>query len=575
MNFADIFNYYMDKLKINSKELSELSKISSASISRYKNSERIPNSDQLDKIIEAFSQIAKNKNMTEITEEKIKKDFKKVLDTEINLELFRTKLSTLIDCLEINITKLSKYINYDASYLTKIKNGNRNPKNVKALSYNICKYICDNYNDINSKNKIISILNCDIHDIVNNDNYFKILSNYLCDSKSKTNNESVSNFLLKLDSFDLNEYIKAIKFDKLKVITIPKTKDKEKFYYGLDGFKKAQLDALRTIIFSKKSEDITFYSNMSMIEASKDISFTKKFMISLAFILKKGLKLNIIHNLDRPFEELMLGLEGWIPLYMTGQINPYYFKELPSKTFRNLECSNNVVSLSGSYSGNISNARFYLSTKGRDIENQKNKIENMMQGAMPLMKIYNQNNKNEFNLFLKKNQMGNFDKVNMLTNLPVYCLSDELINEILDSNNIDKQERKIILNYIDSEKTNTYNTLRNNKIYDQIYLLTKEEFDNYEYSLPLSMIFIDKKIKYTYDQYLKHLDLIKEFKKNNKNYEYTINENLVFNNINIYINKSNQKFVIISKENAPSTHFVIHNPTLINAIENFDAPIKY
>ena len=42
----------------------------------------------------------------------------------------------------------------------------------------------------------------------------------------------------------------------------------------------------------------------------------------LAAILKKGLRLNMVHVLNRPYAEMMLGLESWIPLYMTGQIAP-------------------------------------------------------------------------------------------------------------------------------------------------------------------------------------------------------------------------------------------------------------
>ena len=42
----------------------------------------------------------------------------------------------------------------------------------------------------------------------------------------------------------------------------------------------------------------------------------------LAAILKKGLRLNMVHDLNRPYAEMMLGLESWIPLYMTGQIAP-------------------------------------------------------------------------------------------------------------------------------------------------------------------------------------------------------------------------------------------------------------
>lgn len=33
-------------------------------------------------------------------------------------------------------------------------------------------------------------------------------------------------------------------------------------------------------------------------------------MFGVAMSLKKGLNLNIIHNIDRPFNEMMLGLES-------------------------------------------------------------------------------------------------------------------------------------------------------------------------------------------------------------------------------------------------------------------------
>ena len=48
---------------------------------------------------------------------------------------------------------------------------------------------------------------------------------------------------------------------------------------------------------------------------------------------EKGLHLDQIHHLDRSFEEMMLGLESWIPMYMTGQISPYYLKSDPGNVF--------------------------------------------------------------------------------------------------------------------------------------------------------------------------------------------------------------------------------------------------
>ena len=87
--------------------------------------------------------------------------------------------------------------------------------------------------------------------------------------------KNINNFLQKLDNFDLNDYIKSIKFDKIIVPTLPTTLPKSKTYYGLKGFKESQINALRSIILSKSKEDVFFYSNMPMIEASQDKNFLK------------------------------------------------------------------------------------------------------------------------------------------------------------------------------------------------------------------------------------------------------------------------------------------------------------
>ena len=63
--------------------------------------------------------------------------------------------------------------------------------------------------------------------------------------------------------------------------------------------------------------------------------------------LKKGHHLNIIHNLDRPFNEMMLGLESWIPIYMTGQISPYYLSNLKNNIYNHLNYVSAAATLSG------------------------------------------------------------------------------------------------------------------------------------------------------------------------------------------------------------------------------------
>jgi hypothetical protein len=130
----------------------------------------------------------------------------------------------------------------------------------------------------------------------------------------------------------------------------------------------------------------------------------------------------------------------------------------------------------------------------------------------------------------------------------------------------------MIYEWIKNEKDNIGDILSNTTIIDKIKILSEEEFKTNACFLDLSKYYYDKKIIYNYDEYLEHIELTKKFKKANKNYNYKINNKNVFNNINIYIIENKQ--VIISKINNPITNFVIYHPMLINAIQNFVAPIN-
>ena len=147
--------------------------------------------------------------------------------------------------------------------------------------------------------------------------------------------------------------------------------------------------------------------------------------------------------------------------------------------------------------------------------------------------------------------------------MPIYTISDKLLNKILDYNKVNKKDKLIIIDYVNKEKERINNILKNNTVLEEINIINKTEFKNV--SLSLSNIFYNKKIYYKYEDYLEHLNLTKKY--NNKNYSYILNKDVVFKNINIYIIKDKQ--VIISKENDPAIHFVIYNKKLINAIDNF------
>ena len=574
MNFKEVLNKYLKELNCSSKKLSNESGLSESVISRYRSGERTPvkNSEQLNKLTNALFNIAKDNNKNKYTFDKIESDFNSTLASDdFDYTTFSNNLNTLITSLNINTHEMSKYIVFDASHISRIRYGKAKPSNPVEFSNKICSYILNRYKNPDDINNLMMIIGCKKSDLSNEKIYstlFNWLTSEIVPVKSK-----VSDFLHHLDSFNLDDYIKVIKFDELKVPSIPFYKAKTKHYYGIEEMKQGELNFFKGTVLSKSKEDIFMCSDMPMEDMAKDIDFGKKWMFAIAMCLKKGHHLNIIHNLDRPFNEMMLGLESWIPIYMTGQISPYYLSNLKNNIYNHLNYVSAAAALSGECINGFHNKGiYYLTTNKNEIEYYKEKSDLLLKKAKPLMEIYRESNIKEYHLFLKKDENIECDRTRYISSLPLFTINDELLIKILKRNKLTKEEIDKIIKYKNNEFKYINSILKKNKVFDYIYVIKEDEFISDTPSLLLNNLFIDKTINYTYKEYIEHLKLTNEYSKNNKNYNILTEKDKTFKNITITILKNNH--VIISKNSNPTIHFVIRHPKLVAAIESFNPLVK-
>ena len=574
MNFKEVLNKYLKELDCSSKKLSNESGLSESVISRYRSGERTPlkNSEQLNKLTNALFNIAKDSGKNKYTFDKIVSDFNSVLtNDDFDYTTFSNNLNTLITSLNINTHEMSKYIVFDASHISRIRYGKAKPSNPVEFSNKICSYILNRYKNPDDINNLMMIIGCKKSDL-SNEKIYSTLFNWLT-SEIVPVKSQVSDFLHHLDSFNLDDYIKVIKFDELKVPSIPFYKAKTKHYYGIEEMKQGELNFFKGTVLSKSKEDIFMCSDMPMEDMAKDIDFGKKWMFAIAMCLKKGHHLNIIHNLDRPFNEMMLGLESWIPIYMTGQISPYYLSNLKNNIYNHLNYVSAAAALSGECINGFHNkGMYYLTTNKNEIEYYKEKSDLLLKKAKPLMEIYRESNIKEYHLFLKKDENIECDRTRYISSLPLFTISDELLIKILKRNKLTKEEINKIIKYKNNEFKYMNSILKKNKVFDYIYVIKENDFKNDTPSLSLNNLFIDKIINYTYKEYIEHLKLTNEYAKNNKNYNVLTEKDKTFKNITITILKNNH--VIISKNSNPTIHFVIRHPKLVEAIESFNPLVK-
>ena len=574
MNFKEVLNEYLKELNCSSKKLSNESGLSESVISRYRSGERTPvkNSEQLNKLTKALFNIAKDNDKNKYTFDKIESDFNITLASDnFDYTTFSNNLNTLITSLNINTHEMSKYIVFDASHISRIRYGKAKPSNPIEFSNKICSYILNRYKNPDDINNLMMIIGCKKSDL-SNEKIYSTLFNWLTSEIVPVKNQ-ISDFLHHLDSFNLDDYIKVIKFDELKVPNIPFYKAKTKHYYGIEEMKQGELNFFKGTVLSKSKEDIFMCSDMPMEDMAKDIDFGKKWMFAIAMCLKKGHHLNIIHNLDRPFNEMMLGLESWIPIYMTGQISPYYLSNLKNNIYNHLNYVSAAAALSGECINGFHNkGMYYLTTNKNEIEYYKEKSDLLLKKAKSLMEIYRESNIKEYHLFLKKDENIVCDRTRYISSLPLFTISDELLIKILKRNKLTKEEINKIIKYKNNEFKYMNSILKKNKVFDYIYVIKEDEFISDTPSLLLNNLFIDKTINYTYKEYIEHLKLTNEYAKNNKNYNVLTEEDKTFKNITITILKNNH--VIISKNSNPTIHFVIRHPKLVAAIESFNPLVK-
>lgn len=573
MTFAEQLNNYMKNLKCSSSDLVATSGLSSTVISRYRNGERTPNikGKQIEHLANGLYQIGISRKI-EISKEEIYNGLVLTLsDIVIDFEQLSKNFNELISILNINIADLSRFISYDASFVSKIRSGSRTPSKPKNFIDGVCNYVVTKYKSDDDKKAVSMLINCKLDDLKDNHNYLLKLAKWLSTNSTPTHNY-INDFLNNLDSFDLNEYIKAIHFDEMKVPFVPFYKSGSRNYYGLEEMKKGELDFFKATVLSKSLEPVFMCSDMPMEDMAKDVEFGKKWMFAIAMTLKKGLHLNIIHNIDRPFNEMMLGLESWIPIYMTGQVSPFYLTNVDTSVYCHLNYVSGTIALTGEcINGYHKNGKYSLTSAKPELEYYKQKTQNLLSKAKPLMEIYRYENKNAFMSFINVANKKHFNYRRILSSLPFHTLSEGLLSKLLKHNDISDENVQMLLKSLKEQKQIFNKTLQENIVQDEIYVMSKAEFEEHPLSVSLSSSFFEHKVCYSYEEYLEHLEETKKFEKSHTNYKINLKANNIFGNIQIIICEKN--WVMISKENSPSIHFVIHHPKLREAIENFIPPI--
>ena len=88
----------------------------------------------------------------------------------------------------------------------------------------------------------------------------------------------------------------------------------------------ATLRFLLSVIRSD-ADRVCLYSDQNMDWMLSDSTYLMKWAALMGECVKKGVRICIIHNIDRNLGEMVEAIGMWLPLYMSGMIEPYFCKK--------------------------------------------------------------------------------------------------------------------------------------------------------------------------------------------------------------------------------------------------------
>ena len=574
MTFQEQLNSYIEQIGISQKELADESGLSNPTISRYCSGGRVPacNSPQIRQIAKALSTLASSGGLV-LREEDIAAALNETVDTGLMVDypVFLQNLNLLLKSLDIRGTELARALNYDASHISKILNGTRKPGNLNTFITETASYIARRFAGSGALPGIARLTGIPADRIRSASDLRNHLVFWLGSNSASDPEEPIGRFLGKLDDFDLNEYLKAIHFDEIKLPPAALRLPTSKTYFGLTHMMESELDFIKTTVLSKSAEDCILYSDMPLEEMASDPEFPKKWMFGMAMLLKKGLHLHIIHDVNRPFPEMMLGLESHIPMYMTGQISPYYLPVAQGSVFSHLLKVSGAAALEGSaIAGKQHSGKYVLYRAREDIRHYRKRAADLLQKSYPLMDIYRMEQKSLYTLEIAKT-WGDEPRKTVCGSLPLFTIPEDLLTSVLQRAELSDETRAEILAFRAESRERALSFLKKSTLQLIVPDLSADQYEAQPVSLSLADLFIENDILYSHEEYDAHLQETLRFAGEHPNLTVEKNPAPAFRNISYTI--VGERLVIVSKEKSPAIHFVIHHKKMVQAFRNFIPPI--
>ncbi|MCZ0862515.1 hypothetical protein [Methanocorpusculum vombati] len=228
--------------------------------------------------------------------------------------VFCRKLDNLMNITKTTNTSLALFLSVVPSYICRLRNGSRPlPKNSDLLQP-MGEFFAEKITDDFQKQSIMQA--CGMNDTFPEDKAF--LATILMHWLSETDVREKTSLETDVDTWKT-----------------PKTgcQSVDTLYYGCKGKQDAVVRFLTEILRHEGTQTLLLFSDENM-DWMTEPAFFRQWGTLLMRVLQKENHIKIIHTVSRKGQEMDAAIRGWLPLYTTDRIEPYYCPEPKDGIYR-------------------------------------------------------------------------------------------------------------------------------------------------------------------------------------------------------------------------------------------------
>jgi len=478
--------------------------------------------------------------------------------------MFYEKLDLLMNITKTANSSLAMYTSLDSSHISRLRRGER--KLVKDADYlkKMAVYFTNHCTEAYQIKTLSDVLKSQPELLQDSDKTTEKIYHWLMGTE-EAEHASISGFLNGISDFQFRKSTTVT--DEFTNSGTKTPKKDVALYYGIKGKREAVLSFLSLIIESNQPTTLLLYSDESMDWLTGDSSFAAKWRDLLARVILKGNRIKVIHTVSRNLDEMLEALSKWMPLYMTGAIEPYYYPKKRDGVFkRTLFIAPKITAVTSSSLDMMEDQALNLLFKDKKaLAALTSEFESYLFMCRPLMQIFTYHQKQQYLDLIKE-----FEKEATPTLLKSNCLNwvtmpNAVAESIINRSNSDDKEK--LIQYFYDRKEAFEKGLEHCSFHTLLQLPSVTEIKEGVVNVAFTGIPDTSNICYTPNEYKAHLENTIQYLKNYDHYNLKVTSQKIHNHFILYVKEDLGAIVI--KQNTPHAIFAINEINMTAAFWDY------